>query len=105
MTPTTQNKILVLLAAVVAIVGVVDSVVDSAWDHLTLFAIILVLLGLMWLRMAGRRPAVPIRADLVAWLDDRAVSSGDSLGTVADRAVSAYRAGLSGSAGPGDDRD
>ena len=103
MTPTTQNRILVLLAGVVAVVGIVDSLVDSAWDHLTMFAIILAFLGLILLRMAGRRPAVPIRADLVAWLDDRAVSSGESLETVADRAVSAYRAGLSGSPGPGDD--
>ena len=59
------------------------------------FRMMAALMVVLLFRTLSGRPAVPLRRDLVAWLDERAVSAGEPLERVADRAVSAYRAGLS----------
>lgn len=105
LTPNLSNKVILFLASIVAIVGVIDAWVDADWDLGALFGLILVLLVVLWARLSYGRPAVPLRADLVGWLDERAVSAGESIEGVADRAVSAYRAGLTVSADDAGDED
>lgn len=95
MTPSIQTRVLLLLSSAVAIVGVVDGLVDGDRDVVAMFVIVgLVLATLLW-RVSWRRPAIPMRADLVKWMERRAVEGGESVEAVADRAVAAYRAGLS----------
>jgi hypothetical protein len=43
---------------------------------------------------AQRRRPVLVRADLGRWMADKAAVSGERIEDVADRALSAYRAGL-----------
>lgn len=41
-----------------------------------------------------RRPPVALRADLASWLESTSAITGEATSRLADRAVSAYRAGL-----------
>lgn len=94
MTPSTRNRILLVLLAVVAVVGLIDAVVSGDADVVALFALVLLGLTVMWARISWHRPAVPVRADLVTWMELRAIEGGESVDSVVDRAVSAYRSGL-----------
>jgi len=94
--PTPTNRAVLVLTAAVALVGVIDAAVGRNWDLLAVFALIAVLQGVRLLRLGGRRRSVPLRADLVRWLRDRAAAEGESAELIADRAVSAYRADLVG---------
>ncbi|MGI9604356.1 MAG: hypothetical protein ACR2QE_20925, partial [Acidimicrobiales bacterium] len=96
MTPNIRSRLLLAATAVVVVVGLADAAASGEWDLFGLLAIIVVLQGLIWLQLSWGRPAVPLRADLVSWLDDRAVAGGESVENVADRAIGAYRAGLTG---------
>jgi len=96
MAPTTLNRVVLLMSALVLTVGVVDAIVSCEWDLLSVFALALALQLSLLARLSGRRPAVPIRRDLVAWLRAQAALGGESMEAVADRAVSAHRAGFSG---------
>jgi len=96
MVPNMSNKLILAAASVVAVVGVVDGTISNDWDLVIILAMILGLQLLLWGHISWGRPAVPLRADLVAWLRDRAVTGGESLERVADRAVGAYRVGLTG---------
>ena len=93
--PKLSSRLPLVLAAVVASVGVAESIVQRDWDVLSLFIAIVVLLAGLFLRTFVGRPTISLRRDLVVWLDERAVTAGEPLERVADRAVSAYRAGLS----------
>jgi len=94
MAPTTLNRAVLLTTSVVLAVGVVDGIVSREWDFLAVFAIALALQLLLLARLSGRRPAVPIRRDLVGWLRNQAALGGESMETVADRAISAHQAGF-----------
>lgn len=102
MAPTTLNRAVLLMTSLVLAVGVVDGIVSREWDFLAVFAIALALQLLLLARLGGRRPAVPIRRDLVGWLRDQAALGGESIESVADRAVSAHRAGFTDLDGPHD---
>ena len=80
----------------ISVVGAVDAGIGGNWDLAVVFVLIAVLQLLLLLRLARRRPAVPLRADLVRWLLDRASSEGESAQVIADRAVGAYRDDLLG---------
>lgn len=97
--PTVTNRTVLILTVAVAAIGVVDAAVGRNWDLLTVFALVGLLQLVLLLRLSGRRPAVPLRADLVRWVRDRADTEGESPERVLDRAVSAYRAGLLGESG------
>ena len=73
----------------------VDGIVSREWDFLAVFVAALALQLLLLARLSGRRPAVPIRRDLVAWLREQAALGGEPMESVADRAISAYQAGFS----------
>ena len=94
--PTVTNRTVLVVTVAVAAIGVVDAAVGRNWDLLTVFALVGLLQLLLLLRLSGRRPAVPLRADLVRWVRDRADAEGESPERVLDRAVGAYRAGLLG---------
>lgn len=94
MAPTTLNRAVLLMSSLVLAVGVIDGIVSREWDFLAVFAMALALQLLLLARVSGRRPAVPIRRDLVAWLRNQAALGGEPIDAVADRAISAYRDGF-----------
>ena len=94
MAPTTLNRAVLLMTSLVLAVGVIDGIVSREWDFLAVFVMALALQLLLLARLGGRRPAVPIRRDLVGWLRDQAALGGESMESVADRAIGAYQAGF-----------
>jgi hypothetical protein len=94
MSPTVSTRLVLVLLCVVALVGAVDAVVEGHWDLAAVFGSILALTVLLLLRHQSRRPPVPLRGDLVAWLRERGTATGEDPEIIADRALSAYRAGL-----------
>ncbi len=83
-----------MMTSVVLAVGVVDGIVSREWDFLAVFTLALLLQIVLLARLSRRRPAVPIRRDLVRWVREQAAVTGDSMETVTDRAISAYRDGF-----------
>jgi hypothetical protein len=94
MTPSTQQRILLRLVAAVSVVGIIDGIVGGDVDVVLMFSLTLLGWIVVVLRISWHRPAVPIRADLVRWMESRAVEGGESIDAVADRAIAAYRQGL-----------
>jgi hypothetical protein len=90
MSPTATTRLLVFAGIVVALIGAIDAAIGGEWDLFVLFIAILVIAAALGLRLESRRPAIPVRRDLVAWLRDRSSISGEPLSTVADRAIATY---------------
>lgn len=91
MAPSHSVRLMVVSLAVICSIGAVDASISREWD---LLVVLMVALGLSLAlvgRLESRRPAVPIRRDLVAWLRDRSGVSGESIGVLADRALADYR--------------
>jgi hypothetical protein len=89
--PTATTRLLVFSAVVVAFIGAVDAGIGGEWDLFVLFVGILAIAVVLGSRLESRRPAIPVRRDLVAWLRDRSSLSGESLSTVTDRAIATYQ--------------
>lgn len=96
MTPTVSTRLTIAVMIAVAAVGVVAAALDDDWDLAAVFVVLAALAVGLLARTAARRPLVPIRADLVRWMNDRAAVSGDRMERLADRAIAAYRDGLGG---------
>lgn len=94
MTPTRGNALLVGVLAIVCVTGLVDAIGGQTWDHAALFGAGLALAALLLARFSASRPAIPLRSDLVAWLQRRSQLTGESLERVTDRAVASYRSSL-----------
>lgn len=94
--PTVTNRAVLLVTLLIAAVGALDAAVGRVGDLFTVFVLVGLLQLVLLLRISGRRPTVPVRADLVRWLRDRAEVEGESAERIVDRAVSSYRAGLVG---------
>lgn len=90
MNPTAMTRLLVVSGIVVALVGAVDAAIGREWDLFVLFMAALVIATALGFRLESRRPAIPIRRDLVAWLRDRSSISGEPLSNVVDRAIATY---------------
>lgn len=90
MSPTGTTKVLVAASVITLLIGSIDAGFSREWDLFVLFLIGLGLNFALLLRLESRRPAVPIRRDLVAWLRDRASVSGESLPAVTDRAIATF---------------
>jgi hypothetical protein len=90
MYPTGATKLLVVSGIVVALVGAVDAAIGGEWDLFVLFLAGFVIAVALGVGLESRRPAIPIRRDLVAWLRDRSSVSGEPLSTVTDRAIATY---------------
>ena len=90
MSPTGTVTMLVTASVVVLTIGSIDAGISGQWDLLVLFLIGLGLSVALLLSVESRRPAIPIRRDLVMWLRDRAAVSGEPLTTVTDRAIATF---------------
>lgn len=96
MVVTMRRELLLVLLAAVLLAGVVDALASEAWDFLAVLSIALSLVAvLLTLTSRGRR-SIGIRPDLARWLEEEAGTRGESVEALADRAIAAYRAGLSG---------
>lgn len=85
---------------VLAIVGLVDSLISREPDLLVLFVAVLACgLGLALALVADRR-SVPVRVDLAKWLRDRSTLTGEDPGRLADRAIATYRLQLGEAGAP-----
>jgi len=91
MSPTETPRLLVVGMVIVTVIGAIDAAIGGEWDLFVLFTLGLALSLALVARLESRRPAIPIRRDLVVWLRDRAEVSGEPLAAVADRALAAYR--------------
>lgn len=91
MAPSGTTRMIVVSLVVVSGIGVADAAISREWDLLVVLAGALVLSLSLVTRMEARRPAIPIRRDLVAWLQERSAVSGEPIGALVDRALAAYR--------------
>jgi hypothetical protein len=94
MSPNHLNKSLLALGAVAAAIGGLDAVASQAWDLAVLFLVLTAVHVALAIRFHLRRPPIPLRADLVGWLRERAVATGEPIEVLADRCVATYRAEL-----------
>ena len=90
MSPTATTRLLVLAGIVAAPIGAIDAAIGGERALFAMFIVILVIATALGLRLESRRPAIPVRRDLVAWLRDRSSISGEPLSTVTDRAIATY---------------
>ncbi len=90
MSPTGFVRTLIVASVLVLVIGSIDAGISGDWDLFVIFALGLALNLVLLSRVESRRPAIPIRRDLVAWLRDRASISGESLTAVTDRAIATY---------------
>lgn len=96
MVPSFTNRAVLVMSATVAVVGTVDAAVSRDADLAVVFGLVVLLQLVLLLRLSVGRVSVPVRADLVRWLHDRAAQEGDSVELIADRALAAYRSELLG---------
>lgn len=96
MSPTTTNSVIVGLAVIIAGVGIVDAAIGGQPDLVVVFVLLAILLATLFASLHRRRPAIPIRADLVRWLRDRSAVAGEDIEVLADRCIASYRAELTG---------
>lgn len=100
MAATGQIRALLMAAAALCLVGAVDSVLDAAWDHAALFAATMILIAAAVALRRPDRKTLTLRADLATWLQTRSELTGEPVEVLADRAVAAHRAGLTGQDDP-----
>lgn len=93
MIPDTRTRVLLFAIVVAALIGLIDAATAGTWDLVTVFALIAVSGAIAAIRHGGRA-TLTIRRDLARWLAIRAADGGEPVGKIADRAVAAYRAGL-----------
>ena len=94
MPPTAITRVLLGATIVLAAVGAVESLRLSAAELALMFAVVGVLAAVQWVRLLVGRPPLPLRADLVRWITERAQLTGEDPGRIADRAIASYRAAL-----------
>lgn len=92
MAPSRLNRILLVTTMIVLAIAVIDAGFSSEWDLFVVALIALALLAALVVRFQSARPSVPLRADLVRWLQRQAAVTGEPLTQIADRALSTYRA-------------
>lgn len=95
-TPTQLTRMTLAVMVAAAAVGAGAAGLEGDWDLAVIFVALGVLAAVLLARTSTRRPLVPIRADLVRWMSARAALDGDRTERLADRAIAAYRDGLTG---------
>jgi hypothetical protein len=103
--PTVVTWVTLIAMAAVAAIGAIDAAVGGSWDQVALFGLLLATTVTLLARTTVRRPLLPVRADLFRWLARRAAVTGERTEHLADRAISAYRAGLVDDRPAAHDRD
>ena len=87
--------------ATAGIVGVIDATIGRSADLAVVFGAIVVLALVASLRAMTNRRRIPLRADLVAWLEQTALEEGTTVEEVADSTIALARAGIAGRKPPG----
>jgi hypothetical protein len=100
-TATMSSRLLLGLLLVIALVGILETVRAKHWDVVVLFAMVALLGTVMLMRSWIGMPLVPVRTDLVRWLNRRGAEADERIESVASRAIAAYRDGLIGDTVPG----
>jgi uncharacterized membrane protein YoaK (UPF0700 family) len=77
----------------ISIAGTIGAVKDGAPGFVVLFVVVGAAVALAVARPRRRR-ALAVRADLAAWLDEVSATTGEPIGAILDRSVSAYRAAM-----------
>jgi hypothetical protein len=95
-TPTMFVRTMFAVTLVLCAVGVVGAVGSADPDLAVLFGAIALITVVLLVRTLAGRVLVPVRADLVRWMAGRAGVAGERTEDLADRAVAAYRDGLTG---------
>ena len=96
MAATGGMRPLLVAAMALCLIGAIDSALDRSWDQVVLFlAASLCIAAALAVRHPHRR-ALTLRADLAHWLRSRSELTGEPVETLADRAVAAHRASLTG---------
>lgn len=96
MRPTMFVRTMLVAVIVLCGVGAIDAARGDEWDLVVIFGAVAVMTAVLLARTSVSRILVPIRADLVRWMAARAAVTGDRTENLADRAVAAYRDGLTG---------
>ena len=102
MAPTVATRTLHAVMLGVAPVGGLDALRSDEWDLVVVLGLLCLGLLALLVSVTFGRPLVTARADLVRWISRRAAVSGEAPGAVVDRAVAAYRSGLTGEDGSDD---
>ena len=90
------SRTMVLTAAVLCVAGVVEGIRTDSVAVAVLFGLVLLVGSAIARERSASRP-IRVRPDLREWLDDTASLTGDSVEELSNAALSAYRAGLTGS--------
>ena len=96
MAATGRTRALLIGATVLCLVGTVDAALDEAWDHVAMFGATMILIAAAGALRRPHRRTLTLRADLAPWLRTRSELTGEPVEVLADRAVAAHRAGLTG---------
>jgi hypothetical protein len=94
--PTMFVRTMLAVTLVLCAVGMVGAVGSGDPDLAVVFGAVAVITIVLLTRTMVGRVLVPVRADLVRWMAGRAVVAGERTEDLADRAVAAYRDGLTG---------
>jgi hypothetical protein len=83
-------------AVVVAAVGALATAMSRDWDLCVVFVALLVIQAALTVALLGSRRLVTLRIDLARWAEERSALTGEPVAPIIDRAVAAYRDGLTG---------
>lgn len=96
MRPTVFVRTTLAAATVLCGLGAMGAARAEEWDLVIVFGAVAAMTALLLARTWISRILVPIRADLVRWMAGRAAVTGERTEDLADRAIAAYRDGLTG---------
>jgi len=85
------DKFLLSLALVAVGVGILDASFGREWDLLVVFALVGVIMLVLWLRQGAERMPVTLRADLAQWVRERSHRTGEPFEDFLDRSVARSR--------------
>lgn len=91
MTATLSSTVVLACSTLTALVGVVATAVDGAYDLTAVFALVAVLQSVLLVRLRTHRTEVTLRPDLAAWVLDRAALTGEPPEHLLDRCVASAR--------------
>ena len=100
MAVTAGMRPLLIVAMVLCLIGSIDAALDRAWDQVVLSVAATLCIAVALAVRHPHRRALTLRVDLANWLRSRSELTGEPVETLADRAVAAHRAGLTGQEDP-----